>query len=91
MLAGAQFALFPIPGIAANGALFAPVSGDAALAAAMPAIKTTAWQLHEAGKSKVSPCQCNTCQSAADSSASGDARPASLGITGAQPISRTPG
>lgn len=38
-----------------NGALFAPVSGDAALAAAMPAIKTTAWQLHEAGKSKVSP------------------------------------
>ena len=39
----------------ANGALFAPVSGAAALAAAMPAIKTTAWQLHEAGKSKVSP------------------------------------
>jgi tripartite-type tricarboxylate transporter receptor subunit TctC len=39
----------------ANGALFAPVSGAGALAAAMPAIKTTAWQLHEAGKSKVSP------------------------------------
>lgn len=39
----------------ANGALFAPVSGAAALAAAMPAIKTTAWQLHEAGKSKVAP------------------------------------
>lgn len=38
-----------------NGALFAPVSGAAAVAAAMPAIKTTAWQLHEAGKSKVSP------------------------------------
>jgi len=38
-----------------NGALFAPLSGDAALAAAMPAIKTTAWQLHDAGKSKVSP------------------------------------
>lgn len=39
----------------ANGALFAPVSGAAALTAAMPAIKTTAWQLHDAGKSKVSP------------------------------------
>jgi tripartite-type tricarboxylate transporter receptor subunit TctC len=40
---------------AANGALFAPAAGDAALAAAMPAIKTTAWQLHAAGKSKVAP------------------------------------
>lgn len=40
---------------AANGALFAPVAGDAAVAAAMPAIKTTAWQLHAAGKSKVAP------------------------------------
>ena len=39
----------------ANGAVFAPVSGDAALAAAMPAIRTTAWQLHDAGKSKVAP------------------------------------
>jgi tripartite-type tricarboxylate transporter receptor subunit TctC len=38
-----------------NGALFGPVYGDAALKAAMPAIQTTAWQLHEAGKSKVSP------------------------------------
>jgi tripartite-type tricarboxylate transporter receptor subunit TctC len=40
---------------AANGAQFAPVAGDAAIAAAMPAIKTTAWQLHDAGKSKVAP------------------------------------
>jgi len=39
----------------ANGAVFAPVSADAALAAAMPAIRTTAWQLHDAGKSKVAP------------------------------------
>lgn len=40
---------------AANGAQFAPVYGDDAVKAAMPAIQTTAWQLHEAGKSKVSP------------------------------------
>lgn len=40
---------------AANGAQFAPVAGDAAVSAAMPAIKTTAWQLHDAGKSKVAP------------------------------------
>lgn len=40
---------------AKNGAQFAPVSGADALKAAMPAIQTTAWQLHEAGKSKVSP------------------------------------
>ena len=39
----------------ANGALAAPVYGDAALKAAMPAIQTTAWQLQEAGKAKVSP------------------------------------
>jgi tripartite-type tricarboxylate transporter receptor subunit TctC len=39
----------------ANGAVFAPVAGDAAVAAAMPAIRTTAWQLHDAGKSKVAP------------------------------------
>jgi tripartite-type tricarboxylate transporter receptor subunit TctC len=39
----------------ANGAQFAPVSGDAALKAAMPAIQSTAWQLHDAGKSKVAP------------------------------------
>jgi hypothetical protein len=38
-----------------NGAVFAPVHGDAAVAAAMPAIRTTAWQLHAAGKSKVAP------------------------------------
>jgi tripartite-type tricarboxylate transporter receptor subunit TctC len=40
---------------ASNGAQFAPVSGADALKAAMPAIQTTAWQLHAAGKSKVSP------------------------------------
>jgi tripartite-type tricarboxylate transporter receptor subunit TctC len=39
----------------ANGALYAPVYGDAAHKAAMPAIQTTAWQLQEAGKAKVSP------------------------------------
>jgi tripartite-type tricarboxylate transporter receptor subunit TctC len=39
----------------ANGAQFAPVAGDDAIKAAMPAIQTTAWQLHEAGKSKVAP------------------------------------
>ena len=39
----------------ANGALFAPALRRRALKAAMPAIQTTAWQLHEAGKSKVSP------------------------------------
>ena len=38
-----------------NGALYAPSSGDDALKAAMPAIQTTAWQLHDAGKSKVAP------------------------------------
>jgi tripartite-type tricarboxylate transporter receptor subunit TctC len=38
-----------------NGALFAPSAGDDALKAAMPAIQTTAWQLHDAGKSKVAP------------------------------------
>lgn len=38
-----------------NGALYAPSAGDDALKAAMPAIQTTAWQLHEAGKSKVAP------------------------------------
>lgn len=38
-----------------NGAQFAPVYGDDAVKVAMPAIQTTAWQLHEAGKSKVAP------------------------------------
>ena len=33
----------------------APVHGDAAVKAAMPAISATAWQLHDAGKSKVAP------------------------------------
>jgi tripartite-type tricarboxylate transporter receptor subunit TctC len=38
-----------------NGAQFAPSAGDEALKAAMPAIQSTAWQLHDAGKSKVAP------------------------------------
>jgi tripartite-type tricarboxylate transporter receptor subunit TctC len=38
-----------------NGALFAPSFGDEAQKAVMPAVQTTAWQLHEAGKSKMSP------------------------------------
>lgn len=38
-----------------NGALAAPTYGDAALKAVMPAIQSTAWQLHDAGKSKVAP------------------------------------
>lgn len=40
---------------AANGALADPLYGDAALKAVMPAIQTTAWQLHDSGKSKVAP------------------------------------
>lgn len=39
----------------ANGALFDASYGDDALKAAMPAIRSAAWLLHEAGKSKVSP------------------------------------
>ncbi len=39
----------------ANGAIAAPTFGDDALKVAMPAIQTTAWQLHEGGKAKVSP------------------------------------
>lgn len=38
-----------------RGALFSPVSGDAALAAAMPAIQANAWLLHSTGKTKVAP------------------------------------
>jgi tripartite-type tricarboxylate transporter receptor subunit TctC len=38
-----------------RGALFAPVAGDAALAAAMPAIAANAWLMHDTGKSKVAP------------------------------------
>ena len=38
-----------------RGALFAPVGGDAALAAAMPAIQANAWLLHSTGKTKVAP------------------------------------
>jgi len=40
---------------AANGAQFAPVAGDDAIKAAMPAIQAYAWLLHDGGKSKVSP------------------------------------
>ena len=39
----------------ANGAVYAPAYGDEAVKVAMPAIQNTAWQLHEAGKSKVAP------------------------------------
>jgi putative tricarboxylic transport membrane protein len=39
----------------ANGALFAPAYGEEAQKLVMPAIQTTAWQLQEAGKAKVSP------------------------------------
>jgi tripartite-type tricarboxylate transporter receptor subunit TctC len=38
-----------------KGALFAPVAGDAALTAAMPAIQANAWLLHSTGKTKVAP------------------------------------
>jgi tripartite-type tricarboxylate transporter receptor subunit TctC len=40
---------------AANGAVYAPAYGEEALKVAMPAIQSTAWQLHAAGKSKVAP------------------------------------
>jgi tripartite-type tricarboxylate transporter receptor subunit TctC len=39
----------------ANGALFAPAYGDEAQQLVMPAIRTTAWQLQDGGKAKVSP------------------------------------
>jgi hypothetical protein len=38
-----------------RGALFAPVAGDAALTAAMPAIAANAWLMQDSGKAKVSP------------------------------------
>jgi tripartite-type tricarboxylate transporter receptor subunit TctC len=38
-----------------RGALFGPVSGEAAQAAAFPAIQANAWLLHSTGKTKVSP------------------------------------
>jgi tripartite-type tricarboxylate transporter receptor subunit TctC len=38
-----------------RGALFAPVAGDAALQAAMPAIAANAWLMSDTGKAKVSP------------------------------------
>jgi tripartite-type tricarboxylate transporter receptor subunit TctC len=40
---------------AKNGAQFAPVAGDAAVKAAMPAIQSYAWLLQDSGKAKVSP------------------------------------
>jgi hypothetical protein len=40
---------------AKNGAQFAPVSGDAAIKAAMPAIQSYAWLLQDSGKAKVAP------------------------------------
>jgi tripartite-type tricarboxylate transporter receptor subunit TctC len=40
---------------ASKGAQFAPVAGDDAIKAAMPAIQAYGWMLHESGKSKVSP------------------------------------
>jgi tripartite-type tricarboxylate transporter receptor subunit TctC len=39
----------------ANGAMFAPAYGDEAQQLVMPAIRTTAWQLQDGGKAKVSP------------------------------------
>lgn len=38
-----------------RGALFGPVAGEAAQAAAFPAIQANAWLLHSTGKTKVSP------------------------------------
>ncbi|MET0312566.1 MAG: tripartite tricarboxylate transporter substrate-binding protein, partial [Burkholderiaceae bacterium] len=38
-----------------RGALFAPVAGDAAQAAAAPAIAANAWLMQDTGKAKVSP------------------------------------
>ncbi len=40
---------------ARNGALFDPLSGDAAQQAAFPAVQANAWQLFNSGKAKVSP------------------------------------
>src|SRR3954464_14126613 len=39
----------------ARGALFNPLSGDAAQKAVFPAVQANAWNLHSAGKTKVSP------------------------------------
>jgi tripartite-type tricarboxylate transporter receptor subunit TctC len=38
-----------------RGAQFAPVAGDAALKAVMPAVQVNAWQAFDGGKAKVSP------------------------------------
>ena len=40
---------------ASRGALFAPAAGEAAQAAAFPAVQANAWLLHSTGKTKVSP------------------------------------
>src|SRR3954447_9356501 len=40
---------------ASRGALFAPVSGDAAQKAVFPAVQANAWMLYASGKAKVSP------------------------------------
>ncbi len=40
---------------ASRGALFAPSAGEAAQAAAFPAVQANAWLLHAGGKTKVSP------------------------------------
>jgi tripartite-type tricarboxylate transporter receptor subunit TctC len=40
---------------ASRGALFAPVSGEAAQKAAFPAVQANAWLMHDGGKSKVAP------------------------------------
>ena len=51
-----QFATFGVvESVKAVSDLFAPVSGDAALNAAMPAIQANAWLLHSTGKTKVAP------------------------------------
>jgi hypothetical protein len=38
-----------------RGALFNPLSGDAAQKAVFPAVQTNVWNLHAGGKTKVSP------------------------------------
>jgi hypothetical protein len=38
-----------------RGALFNPLSGDAAQKAVAPAVQANAWNLYNAGKAKVSP------------------------------------
>ena len=40
---------------ASRGALFAPMAGEEAQKAVMPAVRANVWLLHDSGKSKVSP------------------------------------